>query len=37
LACVESSEPRLELERVMGIEPMRVVWDKRKEWPLSGT
>jgi hypothetical protein len=26
-----------ELERVMGVEPTLVAWDKRKQWPLPGS
>jgi hypothetical protein len=31
------SEEAREAEQVMGIEPMLVVWDKRKEWTHSGS
>ncbi len=30
-------DENLEVERVMGIEPMLVDWDKRKQWPLPGS
>jgi hypothetical protein len=26
----------MKVERAMGIEPMLVVWDTNKEWPLTG-